>query len=231
MTARAAVPVPEIGSLLGRLATCAPRGPAAFPLDDIRYALLGGLYARAGLARREMAAGRVDTARHHLSRDAWLAVWHEATGTVTQRCLDEIDRRFAAADGESRLPQRVLERRTPSEADRMVIRSRIESAGIPLERSGLPEAAADWQDGLLRTAMALDESWERLERVAVAELAAWDADVAAVRAWRRPAGLLWLLSAGTAALALAIGLSLGGYLPAPGPLGTLQRWFWSLPWP
>jgi hypothetical protein len=79
--------------------------------------------------------------------------------------------------------------------------------------------------------MALDESWTRLERAVVAELAAWDTEVAAVRGWRRPAGPLGLLSAMTLTLAIGLGLSLGGYLPAPGPLGALQRWFWSLPWP
>lgn len=231
MTAHAAGPVPEIGPLLGRLATCDPRGPAAFPLDDVRYNLLGGLYARAGLARREMAAGRVDTARHQLSRDAWLADWRGAAATVTQQCLAEIDGRFGAAAAESRMPRRVLERWVPTAEDRLVIRSRIESTGIPLERVRPPETAADWQDGLLRAAMALDESWQRLERAVVAELGDWDGDVTAVRAWRRPSRPLWLLSAMTLALALALGLSLGGYLPAPGPLGTLQRWFWSLPWP
>ncbi len=222
--------VPELGPLLGRFADSAPRGPAAFPLDDLRFRLLSGLYQRFGQARRALEAGDMAGAAAQISRDAWLGLWREASSTVTARLLAELDRRFEAARAESRMPPARLLPLKPSEADRGTIRARIDAAGIPLERLESPEAAPDLKTALLRAAMALDSSWERLGAAAVAELLSWEREIARVRAWRRSTMPLWLITAVAIILTLALGLSLGGYLPAPGPLGALQRWFWSLPW-
>ena len=222
--------IPELGPLLGRFAATAPRGPVGFPLDDLRYRLLGGLYGRFGQARRDLAAGQDARAGERISRDSWLELWRETAGAAGDRLLAELDRRFAVAQQESRMPDDRLATLKPSDADRRTTRSRIEAAGIPLERMESPEAAEDLTTGLLRAAMALDASWERLGSTAVAELAAWDHDIARVRAWRRSTTPLWIATALALVLAVALGLSLGGYLPAPGPIGTLQRWFWSLPW-
>jgi len=222
--------VPELGPLLGRFASGLPRGPAAFPLDDLRFRLLGGLYQRAGAARRELEAGQPERALAQLSREAWLELWREAAGATGDRLLAELDRRLAAAREVSRMPPARLAALRPSDADRRTLRARLDAAGIPLERIEPPESAADLRAALLRAAMALDASWDRLGSVAVGELAAWDREVARVRAWRRSRPLLWVITGTTIVIALALGLSLGGYLPAPGPLGALQRWFWSLPW-
>jgi len=223
--------VPELGPLLGRMASPASRGPAELPLDDIRFEMLSALYGRAGLARGELAAGRPDLARHQLGREAWLAVWRDASGRVAARLLEAVDGRFRAAAAESRMPARVLERKGLPAEDRAVIRNRVEACGIGLEEMPPPEDAAEWPAGLLRSAMALDDGWERLEAVVVQELARYAPAVAAVRAWRRPLAPLWAGTALVFAGVVGLGLSLGGYLPAPGFLGTLQRWFWSLPWP
>lgn len=223
--------VPELGPLLGRLAHPEPRGPAALPLDDLRLDLLSALYARAGLARREFADRKPDLARHQLSREAWLAVWQDAALRAADRVLARVDQEFTVAAVESRVPPRILARFVPGDEDRRVTRNRILSAGIPLEEVPPPELAAQWEDGLLRAAMALDASWARLEQVVLEELAAHAGPVEQVRRWRRPRGILWAGLTCTFALALLLGLSLGGYLPAPGPLGVLQDWFWSLPWP
>ena len=223
--------VPELGPLLGRLAHPEPRGPAALPLDDIRLDLLAALYARAGLARREFADRKPDLARHQLSREAWLAVWQDAALRAGDRVLAHVDQEFAMAAVESRVPPKVLARFLPGDEDRRVTRNRVLSAGIPLEQIPPPELAAQWEDGLLRAAMALDASWTRLERVVLEELVAHAGSVERVRRWRRPRGVLWAGVTSTVVLALLLGLSLGGYLPAPGPLRTLQDWFWSLPWP
>jgi hypothetical protein len=216
--------------MLGRLSSPAPRGPHALPLDDLRHQLLETLYQAGGSARSELAAGRADPARARLAHAVWLAPWHQAVERAAVRLLGEIDRRFEEAAAESRMPLRRLQEARPSEADRLTVRARLEAAGIPLERVTPPEAARDWNEGLLRTAMALDDSWERLERAVVAELDAWGVDVGRVRTWRRPTGPLWLLTGLTLLLAVVLGLSMGGYLPAPGPLRLLQQWFWSLPW-
>lgn len=223
--------VPELGPLLGRFGAAEPRGPAALPLDDLRDELRSALFARRGAAVRDVEAGRPDAARAQLSREVWVETFRAAAAAAARRCLGDVDRRFAAAAAESLIPARRLAERLPAPADREVVFTRCESAGIPLEEVPPPETAADWAEGLLRTAMALDESWLRLERVVEQELVAWDADIASVRAWRRPRAPLWILSLALLSAALALGLSLGGYLPAPGPLAALRTWFWSLPWP
>lgn len=223
--------VPELGPLLGRLAHPEPRGPAALPLDDLRLDLVSALYARAGLARREFADRKPDLARHQLSREAWLAVWQDAALRAADRVLARLDQDIAVAAVESRVPPRVLARFVPGDEDRRVTRNRILSAGIPLEQVPPPELATQWEDGLLRAAMALDASWVRLEQVVLEELVAHAGSVERVRRWRRPRSVLWVGMTCIIALGLLLGLSLGGYLPAPGPLGVLQNWFWSLPWP
>ena len=222
--------VPELGPLLGRFAGAAPRGPDAFPLDDLRFRLLSALFQRFGQARQEVAAGHPSRAADLISRETFLELWKEASGSAGDRLLAELDRRFDAARLESRMPPAVLATIRPSDADRRTIRARIEAAGIPIERIESPGLAENPTRSLLQAAMALDESWERLGTTTVAELASWERDVSRVRTWRRSTVPLWIITAVAALLALALGLSLGGYLPAPGPLAYLQRWFWSLPW-
>ena len=222
--------IPELGPLLGRFAGSAPRGPETFPLDDLRFKLLSALYERFGQARRELAGGNPSRAAELISRATFLELWKEASGAAGDRLLAELDRRFEAAGEESRIPTAAAAALRPSDADRRTIRARIEAAGIPLERMVSPPDAENLTSSLLHAAMALDDSWERLGSTVVTELGSWERDVARVRAWRRSTVPLWIITGVTAVLAIALGLSLGGYLPAPGPLGVLQRWFWSLPW-
>lgn len=222
--------MPELGPLLGRFASSAPRGPSAFPLDDLRFRLLDGLYTWAGEARRDLTAGEFDRARQRISRESWLALWREASGAAADRLLSDLDRRFAAAQEASRMPAALVATLQPSDEDRRAIRARFEAAGIPLERAERPESASDLPTALLHVAMALDASWDRLGGAAIAELSAWEGDIARVREWRRSRTPLWIITAAAMLLTFALGLSLGGYLPAPGPLAVLQRWFWSLPW-
>lgn len=222
--------VPELGPLLGRFAGSAPRGPEAFPLDDLRFKLLSSLYERFGQARRELGAGNSSRAAQLISRETFLELWKEASGIAGDRLLAELDRRFDSARRESRMPPAAAAAVRPSEADRKTIRARIGAAGIPLERIESPPDAEHLNTSLLHAAMALDDSWERLGSTVIAELRSWEPEIGRVRSWRRSTASLWVITALTAVLAIAIGLSLGGYLPAPGPLGVLQRWFWSLPW-
>lgn len=222
--------VPELGPLLGRLSSPAPRGPEQLPLDDLRYQLLESLYRAGATARMEATVGRNDAAQSALAHSAWLTSWRTAVDGAVTRLLAEIDFRFDAAAAQSRMPARALRAAKPSKEDRHAIRARAEAAGIPLERVNPPEQAADRNESLLKAAMALDDSWDRLERVIGEELRSWQADVERVRAWRRPTAALWLITGLVLLLAIGLGLSLGGYLPAPGPLGALQRLFWSLPW-
>jgi hypothetical protein len=229
--AQLAEQVPELGPMLGRLATEPGPAPAEVLLGEVRLTLLTALFARAGLARHEAAAGRSGPARSHLALVVWLALWRDAAALGAARVEEEIDRRFRTAAAESRMPGRLLRRRLPHPEVRQARRTRCDSAGIPLERIPPPELAADWAAGLLTAAMALDESWGRLVATVAGELTRHQAEIESVRRWERPAAGLWTIAGATMLGAMALGLSLGGYLPAPGFLGVLQRWFWSLPWP
>lgn len=222
--------IPELGPLLGRLASPAARGPECLPLDDLRFDLLTSLYAQGALARKAAEAGDAGAAAHALAPAEWLRLWRDAAGRAAERALAEIDHRLREAARVSRIPPKLLAARLPGGADGRTIRSRCESAGIPLEQ--VAESIADGlHQQLLRSAMALDESWERLIRVVEEEIADWEPEIVAVHDWRRPRAMLWTFTVGGLVAALLLGLSLGGYLPAPGPLGMLQRWWWSLPWP
>jgi hypothetical protein len=217
--------------MLGRLAAVPGPSPAEVLLGDVRLVLLTSLFARAGQARHEAAAGRIEPARSHLGLDEWLAIWRDAASLAASRVEEEIERRFRAAAMESRMPGRLLRRRLPASEQRQALRTRCDSAGIPLERAPPPEQAAEWNEGLLVAAMALDESWGRLVATAAAELSRQDGEIESVRRWARPTAGLWVIAAAAMLAATTLGLSLGGYLPAPGVLAVLQEWFWSLPWP
>ncbi len=95
-------PVPELGPLLGRMASPAPRGPAELPLDDIRFELLSALYIRAGLARGEFAAGRPDVARHQLGRDSAAAAANRPSSASSSRAATRPDASRQTASQASR---------------------------------------------------------------------------------------------------------------------------------
>ena len=63
------------------------------------------------------------------------------------------------------------------------------------------------------------------------ELDRWTAVARGVGAWRRDPRPLWLITALSVAVMLWLGLAIGGYLPAPGLIGSVRDWWWSLPWP
>ncbi len=221
-------PVPELGPMLGRLLRTATEDPVEALLAPVRLALLDDLLT---LAARARSAPAPAAARAALSDEAWLGAFRRAAEEAARRCLTEMDRRLTAAAALSLMPSRLVAPHRPDQELHRVVRNRCLGAAIPLERVAPPQQADDWEQGLLRAAMAAEEGWERLREVVAEELARGETGVARVAGWRRSRAGLWVATALVLAGALTLGLSLGGYLPAPGPLGALRDAWWRLPWP
>ena len=219
-----------MGPLVGRLLTPAEPEPDAL-LDELRVELLTTLFAAAGRARTAARQEGTAAARAQLGHAVWLDAYRHAAERAASQSADLIDRRIRDAARVSRMPDRRLVRHLLTSADRETLLHRMISAGIPLERTPPPEEAEPWADGLRRSAAALETSWERLVRFVGEERVRGDAVARAVSQWRRSPVPLWILTGALLVLALYLGLVVGGYLPAPGPLANLRALWWSLPWP
>ncbi|HXG44701.1 MAG TPA: hypothetical protein VNJ71_08110 [Gemmatimonadales bacterium] len=249
MTAQASPPslsVPELGPALGRLV--APPAPPAgtpphwIPLDDIRLTLVTELFELAGDARRWLREGDRDLALAALHRDGWARAWEKAVEAVAARAARGIEARLEAAAREARVPARRRRqlRLEPAEIRSLNARLRKESAAFyraldRLEaathgvrvRHPVPEARAAWEEALLTAARRLEAAWLALEAELGREWVAWEAEVQAVQAWRRPVWPLWVAGLVLGGLALWAGLMLGGYLPVPQPLQGLAEAVWE----
>jgi hypothetical protein len=222
--------VPELGPLLGRLLTPAEPAPDAL-LDELRLELLTTLFAAAGRARTAARQEGTAAARAQLAHAVWLDTFRQTARSAASGTADLIDRRIRDAARVSRMPDRRLAHHLLTPADRETLLHRMTSAGIPLERTPPPEDAEPWAEGLRRSAAALEASWERVVRFVGEELVRGDAVARAVSQWCRSSAPLWILTGALLLLALYLGLVVGGYLPAPGPLASLRALWWSLPWP
>ena len=224
--------LPELGPLLGRLATAPVEQSAALAaLDPVRLELLTALFERAGAARALLARGDESGARAALGAAAWLGVWEQAAEGATRSVLAELERRLRDAAQVSRYPAKRLAAELPDQEERRLLAARLSATGVPLEEvaeqvDAAPHAFAEGE-ALRRLAGELDAAWARLVAAALREIDEGERRAAQVRAWRRP----WLplgVTAGLAALAaLWLGLVLGGYLPVPRWLRPLAEWVWS----
>ncbi len=239
--------VPELGPSLGRLvdpplirADC---GSLDLVLDDIRLDLVTGIFELAGAARSFAASGDRQGAIASLSRVAWLDLWERAVVAAAERLAEAVNAKLSEAAIESRLPARQLEAFRVKTEDIRAITSRLGSGGAgfvsaldALEQT-VPGASAagtrgwagqeDWQRALAAAARRLEAAWLALAAGAQAEQDRWKAEIDRARAWRRPAWLLWLISASVLASATYLGLVLGGYLPVPPVLRPLAEFWWS----
>ncbi|HEX6645273.1 MAG TPA: hypothetical protein VF037_11360, partial [Gemmatimonadales bacterium] len=227
--------VPELGPLLGRLSV--PRGTASglVPLDDIRLRLVSDLFDLAGAAREFASENDIPGAVQSLNRQSWLAAWERAVEAAARRVGDRIAARFEAAAAESRLPRRKLAALRLTEEERRGIEVRLGSGGSVLvdaldeleatvrEASRKPVPASRWRDALAAVARRLETAWIGLEEAAAREEASWQADIAEVRAWRRPTWPLWLVTLIVLGGALYVGAVLGGLVPVPEPLRPLAE--------
>jgi hypothetical protein len=249
MTAQASPPswsVPELGPSLGRLV--APPAPPAgtaphwIPLDDIRLGLVTELFDLAGDARRWWREGDRDLALAALHRDAWARAWDQAVEAVTARAARAIEARLEAAAREARVPARRRRQLRLEPAEIRSLGARLRKESVPFYRAldaleaathgvrarhPAPEAQAAWEQALLTAARRLEAAWLALESELGREWVEWEAEVQAVRAWRRPAWPLWVAGLVLGGLALWAGLVLGGYLPVPEPLQGLAEAVWE----
>lgn len=226
--------LPELGPYLGRLADVTRRfDDPAVGLDAIRLALVSALFERGQAARGFLAIGDGAGARASLDRASWLALWTAAAQQATAATFAVIGERFAAARRASRCPARVARPFAPTDEDRTVMAAKFEAAGIALEERVAKAAANDqaWWDQVRQSAVALDDAWEELEQLVIAELNSAAGRAASVAEWRPSraprivAGAILVIAAGW------LGLALGGFVARPEWLDGLHRAFWSLPWP
>jgi hypothetical protein len=226
--------LPELGPLLGRLAAAEPERSRRAPgLEAVRLELVSALFERSGAARARLEAGDVAGAQAALGPGVWLELWERAIARAGDAVQGEMDRRLRRAAAESRLPARRLSALLPGEEDRRILGARLSAAGIGFESAlhGLAGETVPWHDALRLAAGELESAWERLVLAADRELGVWDARAAAIRGWRRPWGPLVVSGAVLLALAIWLGLVLGGYLAVPGWFRPVAEWIWSLPWP
>jgi hypothetical protein len=237
--------IPELGPSFGKLITGTGRTPGGMALDATRHRLVTRMIEHAGEARRLAANEERGLAVAALGRELWLAAWEEAAGAVADRLTQRIDERLAAEARAVRMPRRLRRRVVLQPAERRALAARLGSSGAILiralddvQRHGEAALAANalereavigWQEALKAGARRLEAAWLALEGAVEAEAARW-ADVAdRVAAWRKP---LWpvVVAGGIALLVvLWLGLTFGGYLPAPAWL--VQLWARGLPSP
>ncbi len=234
--------VPELGPLLGRLA--APPSPhavrpGAVSLDDIRLALATELFDLAGAAREFAGAGDPAAGIESLTRHEWLGAWEHAVSAASARVADRIDAQLRSAAAESRLPARRLRTELLTDDERRGIAVRLGSGGGALvtaldtleaavrRATRSPEGMAAWRDALAMVARRLETAWVELEAAVRHEESAWQEDTARVRAWRRPAWPLWVITAVVLAAATWLGLIFGGYVTAPEFVRPLAEAWWA----
>lgn len=237
--------IPELGPSLGRLVDppASPAGALDVPLADLRIELVSRVFDLAGAARSFSAAGDPAGAVSSLGRVAWLGVWEKTVGAAAARIVAAANRAMEAAAEESRFPARRLKELRLTEEDARAVAARLGSGGAPfvaaldaLERSGqaaarsrehAPGAAEEWQAALGAAARRLEAAWMALDAAALREQERWAEEVVRVRSWRRPMWPVWLVTALVAALAVWLGLILGGYLRVPPGLEGFAAFWWS----
>ena len=241
-TARPLATIPELGPLLGRLTDTGDAGPrTGLVLDDIRYAMVSELFELGAAARDFAAEGDAAGAAASLGRRAWLDAWERAVSAVAERVEERIDHRLRAAARESRMPEKRLARLLLDDEERRAICVRLGVAGGPFVAaldalegtvpaiSRGDAALRSWHDALGHVARRLEVAWSALATAAAEEEAAWDGEIARVRAWHRPRWPLWIITVLLLGVALYLGLVLGGFVPVPAFLRPFADYWWSRP--
>jgi hypothetical protein len=223
--------VPELAPSLGRVIV--PRRLEApwIPLDDIREQLATRVLELGGEARGAAMREQRDLVIEASGRRPWASAWEQAVRAAAERLSAAIDEAIAREAQRVRLPRGRWRRRLLTGAEKRAVAARLAAGGGPLvEALDALEAAAsrardanvldtaahqEWQEALRTAARRLEAAWLALEDQVAAERGRWAPEIAAIAAWRPslwPVLALWIPFA---ALALWLGLVLGGYLPAP----------------
>jgi hypothetical protein len=229
--------IPELGPYLGKVVSGTGRTPGGIRLDAVRLRLATRVFASAGEARRFAARDDRSATIGAIGRRAWLEAWEDAVTGAATLLADRVTVQLEAECRAARLPRRHRRRVLPGPADRRALAARIGSAGAvlvsatdelercsgpALEATGLtPGHVSAWQDALRAAGRRLEAAWLGLEDAVEREAIRWQLVADEVSRWRRP---LWpVLTVGGIAIALAVwlGLVLGGFLAAPPWLSAL----------
>ena len=194
---------------LGRLATPAHSAP----FDDVRLALLDAIVAA-------KAAGRMD-------QGAWEEAFGSAVRSLRLRVVAEAEQMMRAAAAHSRYPSRRLQALLPDAEVADALLNRLTAEAMPLERY---EGLGDDPVSRRARAIALETAWEGAVRVATAETARWRTIAMSVAAWRRPTGVLWMLSIALVLAALVVAGWLSGAIASPAWFHPINALWWRL-WP
>jgi hypothetical protein len=239
-----AIQIPELGPSLGRVALAPDLiSHHAIPLDDIRLDLATSIFDLVADARAWSATGDRQGAVDSLNRPAWLTAWEAAVRSVAERMTAAIDERILAAALESKIPRRRRKQLQLSDAERRAVHARLGSGGLALavgldvldqesqrlRETGVldREAQERWRAALTEAARKLEKAWMTLEEAVDAEWHRWTPLVESARRWRRSRVVLWTVSLAVAAIAIYVGLVVGGYLPGPPFLDDFARWWWD----
>jgi hypothetical protein len=229
--------VPELAPALGRLIVPRRLVEPWVPLDDLREALATRVLECAGAARRDAADEAPARALTQLTHDAWSGAWNEAVRRTADRVAGALDAEIALAVRRVRMPRRRHRSLALAAAERRAIAARFASGADGFEEALLavaqatntlhltwpadPGAHADWQVAQQLAARRLEAAWLALETQVDAERKRWAPELAAIGAWRPSLWPVFGVWMPCAALAIWLGLVLGGYLPAPTWLAAL----------
>jgi hypothetical protein len=197
------------------------------PLDDIREDLATRVLELGGEGRTVERERILETT----GRRAWAAAWDQAVRRAANRVADALDAEITRAARQVRLPRRRLRRHLLTPAEKRAIVARLGAGGATfvaaldaLETAATAAAGASvlekeshaaWQEALRVVARRLEAAWLALEAEVEEERTRWEPEIAALAAWRPslwPVIILWLP---LGVLLLWLGLTLGGYVPAP----------------
>ena len=223
--------VPELGPHLSKVVTGSGGTPRAFDLDAVRLKLATRVFEGAGEARRLAARGERHAAVGAVGRTMWLEAWDEAVGSIATLLADHVAERLDLEARARRLPRRRRKRLVPDAVERRAIAMRLGAAGailvhaldrleplaarVPTATALERDAVEAWQDGLRALARRLEAAWLNLESAVDTELDRWESVAHDVAAWRPP---VWPVIAGGStvlAVALWLGLILGGQIAPP----------------
>jgi len=231
--------VPELGPYLGRLIVPRRVTELWVPLVDVREALATSVMEGAGKARREASNGAKGGARAltALDRDAWTQAWEDAVRKAADRIVAVLDRTLETEAKRVRMPRRRQRQLAVSPVERRAIAARLASGGDTLDEalnqvsSATETLARSWPgdtttQGVWRAAQEaaarrLEAAWLILEGQVEQERARWTGEVDAVKSWRPSLVPVFVIWTPLAAIAIWLGLVLGGYLPAPQWLAEL----------
>jgi hypothetical protein len=223
--------VPELAPSLGRLLVPRRLAEPWVRLDDIREDLATRIIELGGEARGAAAREQRERVLEGLGRRAWLTAWERAVRSAAERVAAALDQAIADAARRVRMPRRQGEGRLLSGGERRAIAARLGSGAerfvaaldaldAAAERARHAsvldkEAHVEWRDALRAAARRLEAAWLALEEEVGAEARRWAPEIEAVARWRPSLWPVLALWTPLAAVSIWLGLTLGGYLPAP----------------